>query len=160
MRRNWGHLARDIGGTLSGWVKGQALILLWLTGMYAVGYGLLDVPLWPLVAPLAALLHLVPMIGPILGMLIPLGLTWLGGGDAWHILGVLGVYVLAQGIEGFVLTPRIMGRRVRLRPLVVFFAVLAGGMMFGFFGMLLAVPAAAVAMVVWRFFQAPPASER
>jgi predicted PurR-regulated permease PerM len=69
------------------------------------------------------------------------------------VLGALVTYVVAQGLEGFVLTPRIMGRRLGLSPWTVFLVILAGGFFFGPPGVLLAAPVAAVLAVLWRRYR-------
>jgi predicted PurR-regulated permease PerM len=69
----------------------------------------------------------------------------------WRILGVVGVFVVVQTLEGFVLTPRILGKSVGLSAMTVFVCGLIGGALFGPLGLLLAVPIAAVAAVAWRF---------
>ncbi|MCL4401304.1 MAG: AI-2E family transporter, partial [Acidobacteria bacterium] len=96
------------------------------------------------------LLNLVPRFGGLIAMALAflLALAFRGFLDA---LGALGVCVFVQAIEGFVLTPRILGRRLQMPALAVFLAVLLGGALFGFLGMLLAVPALAVLNVIWKF---------
>jgi predicted PurR-regulated permease PerM len=143
-------LAGGVIRLLYKWVKGQFVVAGIMVAVYSAAFYLLHVPLWFLVAFLCGVLHLVPLFGPILGMIIPVAAVMLGGGGAFQVLGVLGVYVFAQAVESFYITPKILGAELRMRPLLVFVAGLLGGMMFGFIGLLLAVPVLAVAMLIWR----------
>jgi predicted PurR-regulated permease PerM len=154
-RRSAGQLARQMGGALGTWAVGQLVIAAVETALLLVGLGLLRVPLWFVLAPLCGLLTLIPHFGAPIGMLLGLASALLGGLDAMHVLGVVGVYVAVFALEAYWLTPRVMGRRLGLRPLWVFLAVLTGGAMFGFIGLLLAVPVLAVVAVIYRFFNSP-----
>ncbi len=154
-RRGAVPLFKEIGSTLAAYVWGQIVISLILTVVYAIGFALLRVPLWFLLAPLCGMLNLVPRFGAIFAMILALGVGALGGLSLERLAGVLGVLVVAFTLEGYWLTPRILGRRLQLRPLYVFLAVLIGGAMFGFIGLLLAVPVLAIAGVIWRYFTPP-----
>ena len=138
-------------GLLASYIRGQFLVALWMMLLYAAGFALLGVPLWPLLALVCGSLHVVPMIGAVLGLLIPVGVAMIAGGSSYQILGIIAVFALAQGIEGFYLTPRILGSHLRVRPFLVFLALLIGGSLFGVLGALVAVPAVAIAMFTWRF---------
>jgi predicted PurR-regulated permease PerM len=91
-------------------------------------------------------------------------------GDVWHLVAVLGVFGVAQSLEGMVLSPLLVGERIGLHPVAVIFAVLSGGQLFGFVGVLLALPVAAAVVVLlrhWRndyqrsalYIGAPPSDE-
>jgi predicted PurR-regulated permease PerM len=142
----------EIFRTLRSYVRGQLLVALWMIVLYAVGFALLNVPGWPFVAIICGSLHVVPTLGAALGLLIPVTVSLIAGRGLHQILGIIGVFVGAQLLETFYLTPKVVGSHVRIRPLVVFLALLAGGLLFGFIGALVAVPAVAVAMVIWRAF--------
>jgi predicted PurR-regulated permease PerM len=145
-----GAVLLDILRTVGAYIRGQLLVALILSGLYAVGFGLAGVPAWPLVAPVCGLLNLLPVFGVPSAMLLALGLTLADTGDFVRVLMVAGIFVVVLTLEGYFLTPRIVGHRVGVRPLYVFLAGLLGGALFGFLGLLLAVPAVAVANVVWR----------
>ncbi len=151
---------REVAVTLGAYVRGQLTVSLILTVLYAIGFALLRVPLWPLIAVVCGFLNLIPHFGVLVSTSLAVLLTWIFRGELWRVLAVLGVCVTVQGLEGFVISPRVLGHRLALPPLVVFLAVLAGGAMFGFVGLLLAVPVLAVAYAVYRFFQVggPPKS--
>jgi predicted PurR-regulated permease PerM len=88
-------------------------------------------------------------------IVIAAAVTWMARG-IYPALGVMGVYAGAQMLESFWLTPRIMGRHLSISPWWVFLAVFVAGLMFGFLGLLLVVPAMVVALVVWRFVRVRP----
>ena len=132
-------------------MRGEVRIIGILVVLYLVGFAIVRVPLWLLWGLLAGIAHPIPFAGVIFGMLLPMLAVWLGDGDLWRILGVVGVFVVVQTLEGFVLTPRILGKSVGLSAMTVFVCGLIGGALFGPLGLLLAVPIAAVAAVAWRF---------
>jgi predicted PurR-regulated permease PerM len=143
---------REVARTLSLYVRGQIRIMSILAVLYLTGFALLGVPLWPVWGLLGGLLHPVPFCGVIFGLVLPLLASWLdGGGELWRILGVTGVFVAVQTLEGFVLTPRILGTRLGIGPMTVFLAALIGGAFFGPLGVLFAAPAAAIAALAWKF---------
>jgi len=133
------------------YLRAEVRIVGILVVLYLVGFGLLRVPVWPLWGVLAGVVHPIPFAGVIFGMLLPMLAMWLGDGDLWRILGVAGVFVVVQTLEGFVLTPRILGKSVGLGAMTVFLCGIIGGALFGPVGLLLAVPIAAIAAVAWRF---------
>jgi predicted PurR-regulated permease PerM len=143
-------LPGEIGSTLAGWLAAQAKVVLILTGIYAIGFAISRVPWWFAVAVICGLLNFIPIAGAVIALLIVLPVTWLVRQDIVPVLGALVTYVVAQGLEGFYLTPKIMGGRLGLSPWVVFVAILAGGFMFGPLGVVLAAPAAAVLAILWR----------
>lgn len=146
-------LLRQIGGNLLHWVGGQILIAFLLTICYAVGFALAGLPWWPLFAIANGFFHLIPMMGAALGLLLPfLGWLLLTNGDPFTLLWIVLVYALAQGFEGFYLTPKILGYKLGLKPFLVFLAVVLGSSLFGFVGALFAAPAMAVAMTIWRWW--------
>ena len=143
-------LPAEVGYTLTGWIVAQVKIVVILTGIYAVGFAASRVPWWLAVAAVCGLLNFIPIAGPVIALLIVLPLTWLIRQDMIAVLGALITYVVAQGLEGFYLTPKIMGRRLGLSPWIVFLAILVGGLMFGPLGVVFAAPVVAVVAVLWR----------
>lgn len=155
--RSPGRLAREVAGVLVHYAGAQIRICLILSAVYAVGFALLRVPLWPLMALLVGFGQAIPVFGGAVAVLIVAGITWAATGP-YPAMGVLGIFAAAQLLESFWLTPRIMGHRLNLPPWWVFLGVLAASAMFGFVGVLLAVPAMAVIMVVYRFLKPPAAT--
>lgn len=146
-------LPGQIGRTLAFYVRGQIRIAAILTVVYAIGFALSGVPGWPFVAAMCGFANLIPIAGSVIALGIAALITWFGGGGLYNLLGVLATFVIAQALESFYITPRVLGREVSVPPLTVFLALLIGGGLFGFFGLLLAVPAVAVLMVCWRYFR-------
>ncbi len=98
----------------------------------------------------AGFLSFVPYLGLIVGVLIAGAAVLFQTHDFVNVLLVFVVFAIAQAIEGILLTPLLVGERIGLHPVTVIFAVLAGGQLFGFFGVLLALPIAAVLAVIMR----------
>ncbi len=144
-------LARESGEVLGGFLRGQLLVMLALGVLYAIGLLAVGLDLGILVGVLAGLLTFVPYLGPttvvVLGGIAALAQF----GDWQHLVGVGAVFAIGQVIESYWLTPKLVGDRIGLHPVAVIFAVLAGGTLFGFLGMLLALPVAAVANVLLRY---------
>jgi predicted PurR-regulated permease PerM len=144
-------LVRELARTIALYVRGQIRIVAILAALYLTGFALVRVPAWPLWGVLAGFLNPVPFAGVVFGLLLPLVSTWAERGELWQILGVVGVFTIVQSLEGFVITPRILGKSLGIGPLTIFLCALAGGALFGPLGVLLAAPVAALAAVTWRF---------
>lgn len=136
---------------LGAFMRGQLLVMLALGVIYAVGLMTLGLELGLLIGLLAGLASLVPYMGFAVGISAALvaGLFQFGL-DPYPLLGIVAVFTLGQMLEGMLLTPLLVGDRIGLHPVAVIFAILAGGQLFGFTGVLLALPVAAVIMVLLR----------
>jgi len=139
--------ARTVDRLISSFLRGQLLVAATLGVLYAIGFGVIGIDLAIGVGLLAGALALVPYLGNVVAVALASALCILEFGIDWHLLAVLGWYAVCQNLEGFVLTPRIVGGSVGLHPALVIVALLIGGDLFGFLGLLIAVPAAAVAKV-------------
>lgn len=144
-------LARESSDMLGGFLRGQFLVMLILGVMYGVGLWLVGLDLGILIGIIAGLLTFVPYLGPATVVVLGGIAALVQFGNWQHLLGVLAVFGIGQVIESYWLTPKLVGDRIGLHPVAVIFAVLAGGQLFGFLGMLLALPVAAVANVLLRF---------
>jgi predicted PurR-regulated permease PerM len=144
-------LARESDETLSGFVRGQLSVMFSLGLLYAVALWAVGIDIGPLIGIIAGLISFVPYLGSITGILMGLIAAVVQYHDWMHVFLVLCVFVVGQMIEGYVLVPRLVGEKIGLHPLAVIFAVLAGGELFGFLGVLLALPLASVCMVVLRY---------
>ena len=144
-------LARESDVVLGGFLRGQLLVMLILGVFYGVGLWLVGLDLGLLIGFIAGLLTFVPYLGPASGIVLGVIAALMEYGDWPHVLGVLAVFGVGQVVETYLLTPKLVGDRIGLHPMAVIFAVMAGGVLFGFLGMLLALPVAAVANVMLRF---------
>ncbi|RMG30954.1 MAG: AI-2E family transporter [Gammaproteobacteria bacterium] len=147
-------LAVEADGVLSAFLRGQLLVMLALGTVYTLGLWLVGLDLALFYGMLAGMVSFVPYLGFILGILAAGGAALVQFHDGLHLLAVLAVFGVGQVLESFVLTPVLVGDRIGLHPVAVIFAVLAGGRLFGFVGVLLALPVAAVILVVLRHLRA------
>jgi predicted PurR-regulated permease PerM len=144
-------LARESSEMLGGFLRGQFLVMLILGAMYGIGLWIVGLDLGLLIGIIAGLFTFVPYLGPTSGIVLGVIAALVQFGDWKHVLGVLIVFGIGQVIESYWLTPKLVGNRIGLHPVAVIFAVLAGGQLFGFLGMLLALPVAAIANVLLRY---------
>lgn len=141
-------VARAVDERLSAFVRGQILVCLALAVLYSLGLWIAGIDLPFTVGTLAGLLFVVPYLGTLVGIVLASALSLLEHGVDQHLLWVLLVFVGVQAIEGYVLTPRIVGEKVGLHPLVVMIALLVGGSLLGVWGMLVAIPVTATLSVL------------
>ena len=137
----------DSARVLGLYAKGQLQILAYTTALYLAGYALAQVPLWFGVAVISALLGLIPRFGAIVSLVLVLLMGWLGGMSLLGICEAFAVWVVVQGVEGFYLAPKLLGRPLGLTPMAVILSMLLGSLVFGPMGLLLAVPVLAVGLV-------------
>jgi predicted PurR-regulated permease PerM len=144
--------AHEVDRILSAWLRGQAMCCLALIIYYAVALSAVGLELGLIVGMASGLLSFIPYVGSITGLFVAVGLavaqfpTWMG------VALVVGVFILGNTLEGYVIYPRFLGDRVELHAVWVIFALFAGWAAFGFLGVLLAVPAAATIGVLCRFW--------
>jgi len=141
---------KRVDGLLAAFVRGQLTVALLLGTFYAIALTACGVPMGLLVGFVIGLLNLIPFMSHALGLPIALLLSWLDDQDVTRLLIVAGVFAFGQFVEGNFVTPRIVGESLGLHAVVIMLAVLLGGTLFGFVGMLVAVPATAALSV---FFQ-------
>lgn len=144
-------LARETDEVLGAFLRGQILVMMSLSVIYAAGLSLVGLKFAVAIGVVAGLVSFVPYLGFVIGIGLA-GLTVALEPDPWlRLLGVVATFSIAQMIEGSFLTPKLVGDRIGLHPVLVIFSLAAGGQLFGFFGILLALPAAAVLSVLVRF---------
>ncbi|WP_438970042.1 AI-2E family transporter [Methylophaga sp.] len=136
---------------LAGFLRGQLMVMFALAVIYTIGLTLIGLELALLLGVIAGIVSFVPYLGLIVGIALAGLAAFFQFGEWLPVLYVVLVFGFAQSIEGMVLTPRFVGERIGLHPVAVIFAVLAGGQLFGFTGVLLALPVAAVVMVLLRY---------
>jgi len=143
--------AAEIDRTLAAFVRGQATVCLLLAAFYGIGLSLVGLEFGLIVGIGTGLISFVPYFGMGLGLVVGLGIALAQFATWGPIALVAAVFAAGQVIEGNFLTPRLVGGRVGLHPVWVIFAVLAGGSLFGFTGVIIAIPTAAAAGVLVRF---------
>lgn len=143
-------LAIESDEVLGAFLRGQMLVMMALGTIYAIGLKIVGLEFSLLIGMLAGMLSFIPYMGLVVGILVAGIAVMLQTHDPMNIVWVSLVFVVAQMIEGMLLTPLLVGDRIGLHPVAVIFAVLAGGQLFGFFGILLALPVFAVIAVIMR----------
>lgn len=144
-------LARESDAVLGAFVRGQLLVMVALGAYYAFALWLVGLDVGPLIGMLAGLVSFVPYLGFITGLLASLIAALVQYHDWQHLALVLLAFGIGQVLEGYVLVPRLVGGKIGLHPVAVIFAVLAFGQLFGFLGVLLALPISSVLMVLLRY---------
>jgi len=143
-------LAGEADDVLGAFMRGQFYVMLAQGVIYSVGLWMVDLELALVIGMMAGLVSFVPYMGVITGVTFACMSALLQFQDVVHLLPVLIVFAVGQSIEGMVLTPWLVGNKIGLHPVAVMFAVLTGGRLFGFLGVLLALPVASVIMVLLR----------
>ncbi len=144
-------LARESDETLGGFLRGQMSVMLALGIIYAIGLTMVGLDLALLVGFIAGLVSFVPYLGAIIGVLLSVIAALVQFSDGWHVLMVLCVFAFGLTMESYVLVPRLVGDKIGMHPVGVIFALMAGAQLFGFLGVLLALPVSAIAMVLLRY---------
>lgn len=144
-------LAKETDEVLGAFLRGQLLVMFALSVIYSLGLSLVGLQFAVAIGVVSGLVSFVPYLGFIFGIALA-GLTVaLEPNPLWMMIGVVATFSIAQFIEGSFLTPNLVGDRIGLHPVIIIFAVAAGGQLFGFFGILLALPVAAILSVIVRF---------
>ncbi len=144
-------LVRDADEMLGAFLRGQLLVMFALAVIYSAGLSLVGVKFAVAIGVVSGLVSFVPYLGFVFGIGLAALTVMLEPNPLWLFVGVVATFTVAQVLEGTVLTPKLVGDRIGLHPVLVIFAIAAGGQLFGFFGVLLALPVAAVLSVVVRF---------
>lgn len=142
------NIVKEIDRVLSSFVRGQLTVAMFMAVFYCIGLFLCGTPLSLFIGVIAGFANLIPYLGVVLGFVPAALLTFLQTQEWLPVLGVAAVFGVVQTVEGMLITPRIVGENIGLHPVVVIFAVLLGGELFGFVGIIIGVPAAAVINVL------------
>jgi len=145
------HLCMHTDGLLSQYLRGQILVILAMATFYSIGLSLVGMDGAIALGVFTGLMIIIPYIGITLGLSIGILSAILQFGFGSELLWVLAIFGIGQALEGFFLTPRLVGERIGLHPVAVLFALIVFGNLFGFFGVLLALPASAVSLVLIQF---------
>jgi predicted PurR-regulated permease PerM len=145
-------LAGELDKTIAGFLRGQGTICLILAFYYALALWLTGLNHGILIGLAAGLISFIPYLGMLTGLVVSLFVVVLQFWPSWTLIPVvLGIFVVGQGIADYVLAPYLVGERIHLSPVEVMFAIAALGFLFGFVGLLIAVPLAAAIGVIVRF---------
>ena len=140
----------EVDGVVSGWVRGQATVTAILAVLYAIGFTIIGLKLAIPIGISVGVLTIIPFIGTFIGAAITLLIVLLDWQGVGPLIGVSVIFVMLHLLEAAVLTPKITGHKVGLSESAALFAVVAGGKLLGFVGVLLAVPIAATVAVLLR----------
>lgn len=142
--------AKEIDCTLAGFIRGQLSVCLILGTYYSLGLYFIGLELGVVVGFVAGIISFIPYVGSIFGFTVSIGIAF-AQFDSWGpVLQVVAVFLVGQFVEGNFLTPKLVGDNVGLHPVWVMFALLAGGVLLGFLGLMIAVPVAAIIGVLVR----------
>jgi predicted PurR-regulated permease PerM len=140
-----------IDRTLAGFVRGQLNVCLIMATYYAIGLSVVGLKFGIVIGLMTGLLVIFPYIGLMLGIAVGLGVAFFQFGDLTPMLTVLAVFLVGGSMEGYIITPKLVGSKVSLHPVWIIFGMLSGATLFGLVGILLAVPITAVIGVLIRF---------
>ena len=144
-------LAHQANAAVAGYVRGQALVCLCLGTIYGVGLSVVGLQFGFVIGLIAGVISFIPFVGTLVGATLSIGMALAQFPPDWFgVVKVAAVFLIGHLLEGNVLSPKLVGDRVGLHPVWIMFALLAGGSLFGFVGVLIAVPVAAVIGVVVR----------
>ena len=151
IRNTVSSLTKECDIMVSAFLRGQFLVMSALGVIYAIGLSLVGLQSAVLVGFIAGVLSFIPYLGTAVGIILA-SVLFIVQAQEWSGIWQLGlVFFIGQAIEGYVLTPWLVGDRIGLHPLIVIFAVLAGGQLFGFTGVILALPVSAILAVLVRY---------
>lgn len=140
-------VGRDLSGVIGGYIRGQLLVALFVGSAVTFGMWLIDLPYWLVVGIIAGLTNLVPLLGPFVAGVIGGAIALADGGLPMALL-VIAVLTVVQQVDNHMISPLVMGQTVHLHPLAVLFALLVGSTLYGFLGLLMAVPSVAAGRVI------------
>ena len=144
-------VAHEANAAVAGYVRGQALVCLCLGSIYGIGLSLVGLQFGFVIGLIAGFISFIPYVGTLVGGILAIGMALAQFPPDWlSVAKVAAVFLIGHLLESNVLSPKLVGDRVGLHPVWIMFALLAGGSLFGFVGVLVAVPAAAVGGVIVR----------
>ena len=145
-------LAKDINTATAGFLRGQGTLCIILGVLYALGLTIVGLNFGLLIGLFAGLISFIPYIGSLVGLVLSVGVAFVQFWPDWTMVAVVaGIFFAGQFVEGNILQPKLVGKSVGLHPVWLMFALFAFGSLFGFVGLLLAVPASAAVAVLVRF---------
>jgi predicted PurR-regulated permease PerM len=154
-RSRTAHLFDRLGHVVSNFVRGQLTVAVILSVLYSIGFFLVGAPLPLSLGMLAGFGYLIPYLGTLIAVVLTVLLVLLTNPGWWPVTRVLVVYVIVQTLEGFLITPRILGDRLQLHPMVIIVGLMIGGSLFGILGIILALPVMAVLKAIFEVLLEP-----
>jgi len=146
------NIVSDINDAVAGFIRGQGTVCLILALFYGASLTIIGLNFGLLIGLFAGLISFIPFVGSIVGFILSVGVALVQFWPEWYLIVVTGiVFGMGQFLEGNILQPKLVGERVGLHPVWLMFALFAFGSLFGFTGMLIAVPAAAAVGIIVRF---------
>jgi len=145
------NLVSQCNEVISAFFRGQFLVMLSLGLYYSVGLSIMNLDLALLIGMIIGMISIVPYLGFTIGILMASIAAFIQFQDGWHLIDVVIIFSIGHLLENYVLYPKLVGDRIGLHPVAVIFSILAGGQLFGFLGVILALPVAAVIMVMVRY---------
>ena len=145
-------LMEQVDERISGFLRGQSMVCLTLGVFYGVALSIYGLEFGLLIGLFTGIMSFIPYVGMAIGMVLGIAVAIVQFNDAVAVLGVLGIFLVGQFIEGNFLTPKMVGEKVGLSAVWVIFALMAGGTLFGFVGLLFAIPIASIIAVLIIFF--------
>ena len=143
---------QKIDRTLSGYIRGQTNVCLLLGVFYAIGLTMAGLEFGLFVGLATGILSFIPYVGMMFGVAVGLAIAFFQFGDLYHMAIIFGIFMVGQALEGSVISPYLVGEKVGLHPVWIIFGLLSGGAIFGFVGILIAVPVTAAIGVLACFF--------
>lgn len=143
-------LFTELDNAMGNFIQGQLLVAIILSIIYSIGLTIAGCPGSLLIGCLAGFANLVPYLGIVIGFIPAVLLTYLSGNPLWQVIFAAATFIIGQMLEGMVITPKVVGESVGLHPAMVLIALMIGGSYFGIVGMILALPASAVLLVLVR----------
>jgi len=152
-------VVRKIDAAVSAFLRGRLLVCVVVGVLTAVGLAIVGIPYWYLLGVATGLAGFVPYLPIFVGLVPAMLVAWFDAGSGWAVAGAVAVYVIMQGLEGWVLTPIIQGKAVGLHPVTLMVALLVGYELFGLFGLIAAVPLASTVKILAQEFLMPKVDE-
>lgn len=144
-------LVKECNTVLGAFFRGQLLVMLTLGIFYSIGLSIVGLKVGVIIGAMIGLLSIIPYLGMIVGIITASIAAYIQFGTVMDIVPIWLVFAVGQTLDGMLITPKLVGDRIGLHPVAVIFAVLSGGVLFGFFGVLLALPVASILMVLLNF---------
>jgi predicted PurR-regulated permease PerM len=149
-------VGRRLGRAIGGFFRGQLVVAMIVGTLVSIGLAIIGLPFWLLIGMIAGLFNMIPLVGPYIGGIPGVLIALTTDGGVSEAIWVVVIMVIAQQVDNHFITPNVMQRVVKLHPAAVMLALLAGGTIGGFFGLLMAVPTAAVIKILvghlWRTY--------